>query len=60
MIYKKMYITLFHGITDALVALDENDPDSAKELLIYAQHRAEELYIDDGPESETPPPSPLN
>ena len=53
MIYKKMYATLFNGITDALIALEENDPDSAKELLIYAQRRAEELYINDEPQNET-------
>ena len=52
-----MYITLFNGITDALIALEENDLYSAKELLIYAQRRAEEMYIDDEPQSEAPFPT---
>lgn len=55
-----MYITLFNAITDALAALEDNDPDSAKELLIYARRRAEELYIEGEPESEAPPTTPLN
>lgn len=49
---REMYMALFNGITDALTALDENDASSARELLIYAQRKAEEIYLDCEPEND--------
>ena len=43
--YKKMYITLFNRITDAIERLDKLDPVGAKEILISAQQQTEEMYI---------------
>ncbi len=43
--YKKMYLLLFHAITDALSALDEQNIGSAKEILKLAQQHAEDIYV---------------
>ena len=43
--YIKMYTILFNAATDALRAMEKNDTEKAKKLLITAQLRAEELYI---------------
>ena len=43
--YQPMYFALFNAITDALDALEENDVLQARELLILAQQRGEELYM---------------
>ena len=40
--YQKMYYHLFNAVTDALEA---NDIDSIKSLLIKAQQQTEEIYI---------------
>ena len=44
--FQKMYTTLFNAITDALEQLDAQNYGEAKETLIYAQQKAEEIYID--------------
>ena len=41
-IYKKMYYHLFNIITDAL---EENNEDNIKRLLIKGQQETEEMYI---------------
>ena len=41
-LYKKMYYHLFNVITDAL---DENNEDDIKRLLIKGQQETEEIYI---------------
>lgn len=41
--YKKMYLTLFNAITDALEHIDAGSP--AAKILIAAQQKAEEIYI---------------
>ena len=41
-IYKKMYYHLFNVITDALEA---DNPDDIKRLLIKGQQETEEMYI---------------
>lgn len=41
--YKKMYLSLFNAITDALELID-NDSQAAK-ILIAAQQKTEEIYI---------------
>ena len=44
--FKRMYLVLFHGITDALRALERGDAAQARAVLIRAQRDAEELYIE--------------
>ena len=44
--FKRMYLVLFHGITDALRALERGDAAQARSILIRAQRDAEELYIE--------------
>ena len=41
--YKKMYLTLFNAITDALEHIDADSP--AAKILIAAQQKTEEIYI---------------
>ena len=41
--YKKMYLTLFNAITDALEHIDADSP--AAIILIAAQQKTEEIYI---------------
>ena len=43
--YEKMYSTLFNAITDALEQIEQQNYGSAKDLLIAAQQKAEEIYI---------------
>ena len=40
--YQKMYYHLFNAITDAL---EENDIEKMKKILVKAQQEAEEIYI---------------
>ncbi len=42
-VYKKMYLSLFNSITDAL---EETDVEKIKQILIQAQIKTEEMYID--------------
>ena len=44
--YKAMYLLLFNAITDALEKIDEQNYGEARELLIAAQQKAEDIYID--------------
>ena len=43
--YKKMYLLLFNAITDALEQMEQQNYGTAKDLLITAQQKAEEIYI---------------
>ena len=43
--YQKMYTLLFNAITDALMQMEKQNYGSAKEILVSAQQRAEELYL---------------
>ena len=43
--YQKMYTTLFDAITDALSQIKTQNYGDAKEILISAQQKAEEIYI---------------
>ena len=43
--YQKMYSTLFNAITDALAQIENQNYGDAKDILISAQQKAEELYI---------------
>ena len=44
--YKKLYLTLFNALTDAIDCLDRQDSEAARAILIQAQQQAEELYLD--------------
>lgn len=44
--YQKMYTTLFNAMTDAIENIEKLNYGTAKELLIQAQQKTEELYID--------------
>ena len=41
-----MNLVMFHGIPDALRALERGDAAQARSILIRAQRDAEELYIE--------------
>ena len=43
--YDKMYSLLFNAITDALEKLERQNFGDAKDILISAQQKTEELYI---------------
>ena len=51
-VYKRMYLTLFHGITDSLEQLEQQNLGSAAALLKKALGDAEEYYLQQG-ESQT-------
>ena len=43
--YQKMYTTLFNAITDALEEIEKQNIGLAKEQLMAAQQKTEEIYI---------------
>ena len=43
--YEKLYHLLFNAITDALKQMEQQNYGSAKDLLITAQQKAEEIYM---------------
>ena len=43
--YEKLYHLLFNAITDALEQMESQNYGDAKELLVAAQQKAEEIYI---------------
>ena len=43
--YQKMYTTLFNAVTDTLEKMEVQNYGDAKELLISAQQKTEEIYI---------------
>ena len=47
-IYKKIYLNLFNAVTDAIRALDSNDYDKARQILVDAQRECEDAYITEG------------
>ncbi len=44
--YKKLYLILWNGFTDALEMIERQNYGCAKEILIKAQQEAEEAYMD--------------
>lgn len=44
--FERLYHILFNAITDALRKLEEGKPQEAAGLLMEAQRRTEELYIE--------------
>lgn len=57
--YKKLYTFLFGKITDAIEALEQNDTEGAKQLLICASQEAEEIYVTSDPEFAEYPIQPM-
>lgn len=47
--YEKLYRIVFNGITDALDAIERENYQRAKEMLVKAQQAAEDYYVEDGP-----------
>ena len=45
-LYEKLYHLLFNAITDALSAMEGQEFVKAQAILIQAQRRAEELYLE--------------
>jgi len=45
--YRKLYSILFNSITDALELLEHEDLQTAKMLLIAAQQKTEDAYIEE-------------
>lgn len=43
--YKKMYFGLFNAVSDAIIAIEEQNYGTAKRILVQAQLAAEELYL---------------
>ena len=46
--YKKLYHLLFNAITDALEKAESGESEAARVLLVRAQQKTEELYIEAG------------
>lgn len=44
--FQRMYTFLFAQITDAIEALERDDPAEAKRILIFASYQAEDMYIE--------------
>ena len=44
--FKAMYYLLFNRITDAITAIERDDPEQARTILIRAQQDAEELHME--------------
>ena len=45
-LYQSLYLSLFNSITDALRQMAGQNYGQAKELLVSAQQRAEERYLE--------------
>ena len=43
--YQKMYTQLFNAVTDALACMEQQNYGSAREALIAAQQKCEEMYV---------------
>lgn len=46
MLYKDMYYRLFNAVTDAISAIEGGDVFRARKLLMDAQRKTEEMFID--------------
>ena len=45
--YQRLYAMLFNSITDAIELIEELDVKAARDLLIAAQQKAEDEYIEE-------------
>ena len=48
--YETLYFGLFNAMTDALAALKEQNYGMAQEIMVAAQQKAEDAYLEDGAE----------
>ena len=48
--FMAIYFGLFNAITDALAAMEAQNYGAAREILIAAQQKAEDAYLEDGTE----------
>ena len=44
-LYKKLYLSLFNAVSDALRALEDYDAVACRRILMEAQKNCEEIYI---------------
>ena len=44
--YQEMYVTLFKAVTAALCMMEDGEIMKARAMLVRAQHKAEDLYIE--------------
>ncbi len=44
--YQEMYVQLFNAVTDSLEAMATQNYGQAQEILVAAQQRCEEIYMD--------------
>ena len=51
--YRQLYYQLFAAMADAVVLLEQKQPERAREALIEAQRRAEEAVIAEEQENST-------
>jgi len=47
--YKRLYLSLFNAVTDAVEAIQQGELQRAEKLLISAQQKTEEIYMEDDP-----------
>ncbi|MBR2977359.1 MAG: hypothetical protein IKC50_03685 [Oscillospiraceae bacterium] len=45
--YEKLYHLMLNASEDALAALEAGDPTRARDILIFAERRAEECYLEE-------------
>ena len=48
--YETLYFGLFNARTDALTALGAQNYGTAREIMVAAQQKAEDAYLEDGEE----------
>lgn len=48
--YETLYFGLFNAMTDALTALEAQNYGMAREIMVAAQKKAEDAYLEDGEE----------
>ncbi len=51
--YQKLYLSLFNRVTDAIRALETEQPVLARQILIQAQQDCEELYLKQSPDDRS-------
>lgn len=49
--FKNLYFGLFNALSDILQEIEEENYETAKQIIIVAQQKAEEQYISDGEEA---------
>lgn len=48
--YETLYFGLFNAMTDAPTALEAQNYGTAREIMVAAQQKAEDAYLEDGEE----------